>query len=102
MRCPVCKAENTTGPQCRRCKADLGLLWTLEDQRRRELAEARRCLVAGRWPEAVRHAARAYRLLNDEEAHRLLAAAHLLARDFAAAWGYYRAGTSPPARDNGP
>jgi hypothetical protein len=91
MRCPVCKAEDTTGPQCRRCKADLGLLWALEDLLRRELAEARRCLAAGGWPEAVRHAAQAYRLRHDEEARWLLAVAHLLGREFAAAWGYYRA-----------
>ena len=40
MHCPVCKADNSQGPQCRRCKADLSLLFALEEQRRRTLAEA--------------------------------------------------------------
>ena len=30
IRCPVCKAENSQGPTCRRCKADLSLLFRLE------------------------------------------------------------------------
>jgi hypothetical protein len=102
MRCPVCKAENATGPQCRRCKADLGLLWSLEDQRRRELEAARRCLSAGRWPEAVRHVAQAYRLRRDEEASRLLAVAYLLGRDFAEAWRHYQAAAIPTSVSNGP
>ena len=37
MKCPVCRAENDQGPQCRRCKADLALLFTLADQRRSAL-----------------------------------------------------------------
>jgi hypothetical protein len=91
MRCPVCKAENVQGPQCRRCKADLGLLFALEGRRRQELEAARRCLAAGRWPHAVRHAAQAHWMQHDEESRRLLAVAHLLNRDFAAAWQAYRA-----------
>jgi hypothetical protein len=92
MRCPVCKAENVQGPQCRRCKADLGLLFALEGQRQRELEAARRFLRARHWPEAVRHAAQAHWMRHDEESRRLLAVAHLLNRDFAAAWDFYCAG----------
>jgi hypothetical protein len=92
MRCPVCKAENVQGPQCRRCKADLGLLFALEGRRRQELGAARRSLASGRWPEAVRHAAQAHWMRRDEESRRLLAVAHLLNRDFPAAWRCYRAG----------
>src|SRR5262249_17865113 len=33
MRCPVCKAENAQGPACRRCKADLSLLFAVEARR---------------------------------------------------------------------
>jgi hypothetical protein len=103
MRCPVCKAENVAGPQCRRCKADLGLLVALEGLRRQELGAARHCLAEGRWPEALTHAAQAYWLQSDEESRRLLAVTCLLNRDFASAWYYYRAGTEgkrasgPPA-----
>ena len=33
MQCPVCKADNAQGPLCRRCKADLSLLFRLEARR---------------------------------------------------------------------
>lgn len=89
MRCPVCKAENSQGPQCRRCKADLSLLFALEDQRARALAEARHCLRRGEWQAAIEHAKTAERLRGDEESKRLLAAVHLLGKDFAAAWWCY-------------
>ncbi len=90
MRCPVCKAENAQGPQCRRCKADLSLLFALEDQRQRTLTEARQCLHRGDFVQAVRHAETADWLRGDEETKRLTAVAHLLNRDFASAWRSYQ------------
>jgi hypothetical protein len=90
MRCPVCKADNPQGPQCRRCKADLSLLFALEEQRRRTLAEARRCLRHGEWQAAARRAETADWLRGDEEARRLAVVAHLLGRDFAGAWRAYQ------------
>lgn len=92
MRCPVCKAEITQGPLCRRCKADLGLLFTLHEQRQRELALAHRRLSEGRWPEAVRHARAADAMRQDDESRRLVAVASLMARDFAAAWQAWASG----------
>jgi hypothetical protein len=92
MRCPVCKAENVQGPQCRRCKADLALLVAVEARRRQELQAARRCLAAGLWAQALTHAAEAHWLQSDEESRQLLAVASLLNRDFASAWYYYREG----------
>jgi hypothetical protein len=94
MRCPVCKAENAQGPQCRRCKADLTLLFRLEDQREREVHEARRRLRRGEWREALRHAEAADWLRQGDDSRRLRAAAHLLGREFTAAWQCYRALTS--------
>jgi hypothetical protein len=91
MRCPVCKAENAQGPSCRRCKTDLSLLFAVEEQRRRILAEAHRCLQRGDWQAAREHIEDADWLRRDEKSQRLMAAAHLLARDFAAAWQCYRA-----------
>ena len=41
LRCPVCKAENAQGPNCRRCKADLSMMFALEDQRAPVMEEAR-------------------------------------------------------------
>ena len=89
MRCPVCKAENVQGPQCRRCKADLSLLFTLEDQRTRVLAEARESLAHGRWRQAAGQAAQADWLRSDEESRGLVALAHLLNREYAQAWESY-------------
>jgi hypothetical protein len=47
MRCPVCKADNAQGPQCRRCKADLTVLFDLEAARRARLDAARGHLGLG-------------------------------------------------------
>jgi hypothetical protein len=89
MRCPVCRADNSTGPQCRRCRADLSLLFALEDQRRRLLARAALALRRGDGAEAGRLANQAQGLRRDEDAGCLLAAARLLQRDFAGAWHSY-------------
>ena len=90
MRCPVCKADNLQGPQCRRCKADLSLLFALEEQRRRMLAEARRCFQRGEWRAAAHHAETADWLRNDDESQQLTAVAHLLEGRFAEAWQRYQ------------
>ena len=89
IACPVCRASVETGPQCRRCKADLSLLFALEARRDAVLAAARRSLAAGRADAALTLAQGAERLRRGEDARRLIAAAHLLLRDFAAAWRWY-------------
>jgi hypothetical protein len=91
MRCPVCKADNNQGPQCRRCRADLDLLFTLEGQRDRLLREARHSLTAGDWRRAAGCAAEALRLRSGDDTRRLEAVARLLGRDFAGAWRCYTA-----------
>ncbi len=90
MRCPVCKADNSQGPQCRRCKADLSLLLALEDQRQRALAEARNCLRRGEWQAAREQIEAADWLRGDEESRQLTAVAHLLKGDFAGALRAYK------------
>jgi len=103
MRCPVCKADNSQGPHCRRCKADLSLLFALEEQRRRTLAEARRCLQRGEWTEGTRHAETANWLHSADESQRLAAVAHVLEGDFAAAWqGYQDWRAARRGTSNGP
>jgi hypothetical protein len=87
----VCKAENNQGPQCRRCRADLGLLFTLEGQRARALEEARRCLAADEWRRAAGYAADALRMRTGDDARRLEAIARMLGRDFDGAWQSYTA-----------
>jgi hypothetical protein len=89
MQCPVCRAENDQGPQCRRCRADLGPLFALEKQRRYALDAAYASLAAGaaRRGHALAEGARAMR--EDEEARHLAAVSALLARDFAGARRIY-------------
>jgi hypothetical protein len=93
VRCPACRAENTTGPHCRRCRADLELLFALEDRRARLLADARAAIIRGDGEEVVRLAGSARRLRNDDEARSLVALGHLLSGNFAAAWDGYPAGS---------
>jgi hypothetical protein len=93
MKCPVCRAEVEQGPQCRRCRADLSLLFTLEDQRRTALKSAYHRLAQGDLDQAFSLAEEANSLRRDEESSRLLALVHLLRRDFAVAWRYYTAAT---------
>jgi hypothetical protein len=85
LRCPVCKADNSQGPLCRRCKADLSLLFTLEEQRQQALADARSAAAARDWPSFRHWARRADGLRRDDETRRLLAVAHLLHGDFVGA-----------------
>src|SRR5438067_7191503 len=91
MRCPVCKAENTQGPQCRRCKADLGLLFALEGWRARALAAARAFLAGGQWQQAAEQADEADWLRHGADAQRLLGVASLMGGDYSQAWECYRA-----------
>ena len=87
----MCKAENAEGPACRRCKADLSLLFRLEEQRAWTMAEVRRLLAVGRIAEAFSQVLMAKWMRSDAESQRLFALARLLRRDFDGAWMGYRA-----------
>src|SRR4051812_45501243 len=89
MRCPVCRAENPEGPNCRRCRADLSLLFALEERHAQLLREARRQAAAGDWPAAARQAEQAHALRRDAEAARLAAVAALMQGDPARALRWY-------------
>jgi hypothetical protein len=82
LRCPVCKADNSQGPTCRRCKADLSLVFALEERRARALEKACACLAAGRWDEARSLAVTADHLRQDDESKRLRAVTALVCGDF--------------------
>jgi hypothetical protein len=92
MRCPACRAENTTGPLCRRCRADLSLLFDLEARRKHALAEAARYAALGEGDQVVRFASEAHLMHRDADSRRLLALGHLLQRDYAGAVEAYQAG----------
>jgi hypothetical protein len=86
MLCPICKARNDSGPQCRRCRADLSALFALETCREQMLVDATRAAGAGSWEEAHAAATRANALRRDADSQRLLAICALMQRDFATAW----------------
>jgi len=89
MQCPVCKATNDQGPQCRRCRADLSLLYQLEDQRRQAVAEACRAAGRGQWGRALALAEGADALHSDQGSRGLVRAIRLLKRDYRGAWRDY-------------
>jgi len=91
MRCPVCRADNDQGPQCRRCRADLSLLFALETQRAHGLAAAYRCMCQHRWKTALAITEGVNTQRRDQESLRLLAMISLLKGDFASAWQSYLA-----------
>jgi len=85
LRCPVCKADNTSGPNCRRCKADLSLLFDLEAHRDRLLGEAHALAAEGSWREFLALVEQAHGLRRGEETRRLRAVGRLLIGDFSGA-----------------
>ena len=90
MRCPVCKADNSQGPACRRCKADLGLLFAVEANRAAALAAARRESAQGRPGPAFDLMRRADELRHGPDVARFGAVLALLRRDFATAREQHR------------
>jgi methylphosphotriester-DNA--protein-cysteine methyltransferase len=91
LPCPCCRAANDAGPACRRCRADLSLLFALRDQRERLLARAADALTQGDGPAALKLAGEAAAIRDGDDARTVRAAAALLTRDFAAAWAWYSA-----------
>jgi hypothetical protein len=90
ITCPACRAVNEQGPGCRRCKADLSMLFAVEAQRSALLATARAALAQNEPASAFSSAKQAGDLRCGADVARLRALAALLRRDFAAAWKEYR------------
>jgi hypothetical protein len=90
ITCPTCRAVNDDGPACRRCRADLSLLFAVEARRAAELTEARVQLAQGDASAAFDSARRADALRRGADTARLAAAAALLKRDFGTAWQEYQ------------
>jgi hypothetical protein len=89
LRCPVCRAENATGPACRRCRADLSLLAAVEVRRDFHLSQARTAFADGRFDLSENDLARAEELRPGPDIYRLRACLRLLVSDFSAAWVAY-------------
>jgi hypothetical protein len=96
MRCPVCRAELTSGPQCRRCRADLSLLFAIQHQRQQAVALALALAAGGHGDEVLALADQADQLQHGEDCQLLRALGHLLRGDFAAAWECYQSVRRPP------
>jgi len=94
--CPCCKASNDAGPACRRCKADLALLFAADADAAALLAAARAALAAGDYPAADDLAGRAAAVRRTPDALRTRAAARLLGGRFADALAVYHELASGP------
>ena len=92
--CPCCKAANETGPNCRRCKADLSLLFALEERRAGLLETARSLAGEAKYAESLAVLDQAAQLRQGSDVHRLRAAVSLLARDFPTALQAYQYATA--------
>src|SRR4051812_24819473 len=87
--CPCCRASNDTGPTCRRCKADLSLLFPLEAERTSVAAAAGALAAESRYSESLAAIERAAQLRRGDDVSRVRATVLLLARDFAGALAAY-------------
>ena len=87
--CPCCKAMNESGPNCRRCKADLSLLFAIEGQRELFLEIACESVRQSQFAAALSGIDRAEQLRRGEDVTRLRAVVFLLGREFREALAAY-------------
>ena len=85
LHCPVCRAENTTGSACRRCRADLSLLSAVEARRNFHVNRARTALRDGDFGSAASDLAEAAALRDGPDVRRLVACRFILSGDFRSA-----------------
>ncbi len=94
IRCPICRADNDSGPLCRRCKADLAPLVELAQRRALLVEQAAQAAALGDAPGVLRHARQAQLLGAGPDISRWLAVGHLLQGDFATARAHYQMATA--------
>lgn len=93
LSCPVCRAENTSGSNCRRCRADLSLLEAVESRRAFHLASAATNLRDGSVMDAMVQLRLAENLQSGHDIRRTRACINLIAGDFYSALAEYVAAT---------
>ncbi len=76
IACPCCKASNAAAT-CRRCRADLTLLFRIEERRNYHVNVAKRFAADSRWAEALRQIDSAEQLRAGEDVNGLRAALFL-------------------------
>lgn len=101
IACPCCRATNETGPACRRCKADLSLLFDADRHRDDLVHAARSAIQSGNLTSAYNSALAAEQLRHGTDTRQLLAVIALLNRDFPAAWSWYSATSATAPRREG-
>ena len=82
LTCPVCRAENSQGPNCRRCKADLSMLFALETEREGHLALIGKAVAESRWEDALAHLDEVAQIRDDDKVPPMRSALLLLAGKF--------------------
>ena len=95
LNCPVCRAENSTGPTCRRCRADLSLLMAVEARRDHHVASAKAAMQDGRLDDALEDLSKAEGLHSGVDLGKLRACVYLLAGDYPAALAEHAAASRP-------
>jgi hypothetical protein len=85
LPCPVCRAENPSGPACRRCRADLSLLAAVEARRDSHLTRARAAIHDRQFDVALNELADAERLRFGPDVRQLRACTFLFMGDFSSA-----------------
>jgi hypothetical protein len=89
INCPNCKANNESGPLCRRCKSDLSLLFQAFERRAWTMLQAGISLRNGQLLDCKRYLEEAELIQPGLDIDRMKAVSHLLNRDFAAAASWY-------------
>lgn len=92
--CPVCRAENSSPPNCRRCKADLSMLFSLLSERDHHLERAASAIRSDLAGAAATHLDAADAIRPSPRSGRLRATAELLR-------GHFRAALEIHARSGG-
>jgi hypothetical protein len=90
MRCPVCRADNNEGSNCRRCRADLSLLCQLEARRTELLRQAHQHAALQNWPHVSRLAREAHALRRGSDSTQLAAIAALMEGGMTKAWEHFQ------------
>ena len=91
IACPCCKASNATS-LCRRCKADLSLLFQIEESRAFHINVAKRFAADERWLDAQKHLRTAEELQAGSDVAGLQAAVLLHLGEYSAALARLPAG----------
>lgn len=101
VTCPCCRASNDAGPSCRRCKADLSLLFAVADRRGFLVSEARKFAAESKYTDALRSLEEAAALRTGDDVRWLTAAVRLLAGQYAAALAAYDGLANRPNQASG-